>query len=722
MNPTYNRRILVIIFFISVIGFIGHSLKGQSFETWESYQGDDGRTGYSSLDQITKENVNQLEVAWTFRTGDLPENGGFSMMECNPIVVDDVMYVTSPTSKVIALRAATGEELWRFDPFDGERRRGLSRGVAYWEDGNRNGEAEKRILFTAGSYLYALDAASGTVITGFGEDGKVNLNVGLARDPSTISVRSTSPGSVYNNLLILGSSVGEGYGTPPGYVRAYDIRSGELRWTFHTIPQPGEPGYETWEKDSWKHIGGTNVWTGLSLDRERGIAYLPVASPNYDYYGARRKGKNLYSSSLVAVEAATGKPIWHYQTVHHDIWDYDLPAPPNLVTVQHDGKEVDAVAQITKTGFVFLFDRVSGESLFPIHEKKVPGSTLEGEEAWPTQPFPEKPAPFIRQHFREEDITDISPEAHAAVLAQFKHLRSEGLFTPPDTSGTILLPGSRGGGNWGGPAFDPATGILYISAKESPEIATMRKQKPEPDGVATLQSLGESYYLTNCATCHGKDQQGQPPAFPSLANINAQRSEEEVLNIIKNGGGRMPAFRNISQQEEKALIAYLFEQPSVENPEMIVVDSETEQVENERYINITGHGYFNDPDGYPAIKPPWGTLNAIDLNSGEYVWKIPLGVYPELVAKGIPPTGTENWGGPIVTAGGLVFIAATIDKKFRAFDKATGELLWETDLPTAGIAKPATYMSNGKQFVVIAAGGGRGTEPGDTYLAFALPD
>ena len=716
MNITYHRTIFIAIFLIIVVSSIGNSLKSQPFETWETYQGDDGRTGYSSLEQINKDNVDQLEVAWTFHTGDLSENDDYTLMECNPIVVDEVMYVASPKLKIIALQAATGKEIWRFDPFKGENLRGLCRAVTYWEE-NRSGEPDKRILFTAGSYLYALDATNGKIITDFGKDGKVSLNEGLARDPSKLSVKSNSPGAVYNNLLILGSSVGEGYGTPPGYVRAYDIRSGELQWTFHTIPQPGEPGYETWEKDSWKHIGGANVWTGLTLDKERGIVYLPVASPNMDYYGGRRKGKNLYGSSLVALDAATGEYLWHYQTVHHDIWDYDLPAPPNLVTMAHEGRETDAIAQVTKTGFVFLFDRVSGESLFPIHEKKVPKSTIEGEEAWPTQPFPEKPAPFIRQHFTEEDITDISPEAHEAVLKQFKKLRNEGMFTPPDTSGTLLLPGSRGGANWGGPAYDPTTDILYISAKETAEIATMKKEPIGTEKVTTLYKLGQNYYVTNCTACHGIDRQGQPPSFPSLVDVQARRSKEEILSTIKNGAGRMPAFKRISSQEQEALLAYLFEQ---KNSRKVV--TENKETDSMRYVNITGRGYFNDPDGYPAVKPPWGTLNALDLTTGDYVWKIPLGVYPELSAKGIPPTGTENWGGPIVTAGGLVFIAATVDKKFRAFDKATGQLLWETDLPTAGIAKPATYMSHGKQFVVIAAGGGRGTESGDAYIAFALPD
>jgi len=710
-----NYRKLLIFYVLIVLGFACTSPENEQFRNWEAYQGDKGRTGYSSLDQINKENVSQLEIAWTFNTGDLTD-GGFSMMECNPIVVDDIMYVTSPKLKVIALHADTGKEIWRFDPFNGEKGRGLSRGVTYWEEGE-----DKRILFSAGSYLYALNAENGQIITDFGIDGKVSLNDGLGRDSTKLSVRSTSSGAVYNNLLILGSSVGEGYGMPPGYVRAYNIKTGKLEWTFHTIPLPGEPGYETWEKDSWQNTGGANVWTGMTLDEERGIVYLPTGSPNYDYYGAKRKGENLYSSSLVALDAATGKHIWHYQTVHHDIWDYDLPAPPNLVTVKHEGNEVDAIAQITKTGFVFLFNRETGESLFPIHEKEVPTSIIKGEETWPTQPFPEKPAPFVRQHFTKEEITDISPEAHEAVLRQFEKMRSEGLFTPPDTAATILLPGSRGGGNWGGPAVDLASGVMYISAKESPEIATMREESQVPSKEATLLSLGESYYVTNCATCHGKDRKGQPPTFPSLENINANKTEEEVLNIIKKGGARMPAFANISGREERAIIAYLFNKKNDDIHEM-VIDQEQEKDKEERFINITGHGYFNDPDGYPAIKPPWGTLQALDLNTGEYLWKITLGAYPELLAKGIPPTGVENWGGPIVTAGGLVFIAATVDKKFRAFDKDTGELLWETDLPTAGIAKPATYMSNGKQYVVIAAGGGRGTKPGDAYIAFALPD
>ncbi|MCW9707955.1 PQQ-binding-like beta-propeller repeat protein [Fodinibius salsisoli] len=685
---------------------------------WATYKSDAASSSYSALRQIDKQNVDQLQVAWKYEVGDAEEEA-YSTIETNPLVVDDVLYGASPFLKVFALDAATGEELWRFDPFEGERASGYMRSVVYWEDGS-----DQRILFSAGTNLYALDASTGELITDFGNQGKVDLNVGLGRNPDEISVKASSPGIIHNDLLIMGSAVGEGYNAAPGHIRAYNVRTGEIKWTFHTIPQPGKPGAETWAggaPDSLQNRGGVNSWAGMSLDTERGIVYIPLGSPVYDFYGGDRKGKNLYGNSLLALNATSGEYIWHYQTVHHDLWDYDLPAPPNLVTVEHDGREIDAVAQVTKTGFTFVFNRETGEPLFPIEEKPFPASSIASEQTWPTQPIPTKPEPFVRQGLHKEDITTRTPEAHDSVQAKLQTYRNEGLFTPPDPKGTVLFPSTRGGANWGGAAYDPESGFLFINANETPEITTVKQVKREPAPGKSLFDRGKNFYLQNCATCHGGDLEGQHPIYPPLTNIAEQRSEEEVIEVIEQGGGMMPAFTNISDAEKEAIITFLYKQGENARADKEGVHQRVAESENEgRYINLTAYSRLEDPDGFPGVTPPWGTLNAINLNTGEIAWRIPLGTEPKLETKN--PTGLESWGGPIATAGGLVFIGGTKDKKFRAFDKDSGELLWETTLPTGGFATPSTYMSNDKQYVVIAVGGGRGTRPDDYYVAFTLPD
>ena len=682
--------------------------------TWEIYKGDAESSSYSALNQINTKNVNQLQIAWTFRPNDAPEGFYFGKYECNPIIIEDVMYATSARHLLYAIDAQTGEKIWSFDPFDGGRGGGVSRGVTYWEEGE-----DRRILFTAGNHLFAINAHTGKPIASFGQDGKVNLNIKQDEDTEAWVI-PTSPGIVYRDLLILGAEVSELYGAAPGHVRAFNIRTGELAWTFHTIPQPGEPGYETWPEDAWTYTGGANNWGGMSLDVKRGMVFVPLGSPTYDFYGANRKGKNLYGNCIVALEANTGKLIWHFQTVHHDLWDYDLPAPPNLVTVEKDGKKIDAVALTSKIGFLYVFNRETGEPLFPIEEREVPVSHLPGEEAWPTQPFPLKPAPYARQHMTQDDLTRFSPAAYDSLLQMFNSFRYEGLFTPPDPKGTLMLPGTRGGAEWGGAAYDPATGWLYINANESPEIAKVQKVKQEAQAEnQTVYERGKAFYQNFCASCHGTDRQGQPPTNPSLVDLQSRMTKEEALNKITIGGGRMPAFAKILKGQEEEIIAYLFEMKTnevtahIEEP--IAMDTAS------RYLNLTAYGYFRDPDRNPAIKPPWGTLNAINLNTGEYAWRIPLGNVPELQEDGAPPTGTENWGGPIVTAGGLVFIGATRDDKFRAFDKETGELLWETALPGGGYATPATYMCEGKQYIAISVSGGR-EEPDGYIIAFALPE
>ena len=682
----------------------------QPFTTWEVYRGDKGSTGYSALDQINRTNLDLLEVAWIYHTGDARE-GNRSTIQCNPIVVNGMMYVTSPQLKLIALDPLHGKDIWQFNPFVDEEATGVNRGVTYWEEDN-----DKRIFFSAGYCLYALNADDGSLLLNFGDSGKVDLRVGLGRDPAKLAVWATSPGIIYKDLLIQGTALGEGYDAAPGFVRAYNVRTGEIAWTFNTIPQPGEFGYDTWDKDSYKEAGGTNAWAGMSVDEERGMVFVPLGSPAFDFYGGNRKGTNLFGNCIVALDAQTGERRWHYQLVHHDLWDYDLPAPPTLVTIKNGQRKTDAVAQVTKMGMVFLFNRLSGEPLFPIKERAVPRSGLMGEAAWPTQPIPVKPAPFARQYFSESDITGISDSAHAFVKEKVKNAKMGPIFTPPDTNGVVQFPGTRGGAEWGGASFDPGTGVLYVNANEIPLLVKMKPIPVADDDAVT--SRGEKIYtLNNCTMCHGANRAGTA-VFPSLQQLSKKNSREQVAALLKKGKGQMPAYPNITNEDKKALIDFLFDaEQNRERTQTAATNAEQQY----RYVH-NGWTVLTDKEGYPGVKPPWGTLNAIDLNKGELLWKVPLGEYPELVKRGIPATGTQNLGGAVVTAGGLVIIAATFDEKLRIFDKHTGKLLWEYKLPAGGYATPATYMLNGKLYIVIAAGGGGkvGSLSGDAYVAFRL--
>jgi quinoprotein glucose dehydrogenase len=676
---------------------------------WPVYGGDHASSHYSPLDQINRGNVQRLRVAWVYHTGDARAPNR-SEIQCNPIVVDGVLYATSPGLRVFALRAGTGEEIWSFDPATtGVRPDHVNRGVTYWSDGD-----DRRILFTAGSRLFALDARTGRPVPGFGGGrGWVGLREGLGRDTAKLYVIATSPGVVYRDLLIQGTRVSESEGAAPGHVRAFDVRTGAVRWTFHTIPQPGEYGAESWPADGARRGGGANSWPGMSLDVERGVVYVPTGSPAFDFYGGDRPGANLFGNSLLALDAATGRRIWHFQTVHHDLWDRDLPAPPNLLTVTHDGRRVDAVAQITKSGFVFLFDRETGKPLFPVEERQVRASDLRGERSWPTQPVPLLPAPFGRQRFTEADVTDRTPEAHAAVLARLRTLRSDGQFVPPSLEGTVVFPGFDGGGEWGGAAVDPTRGVMYVNESEMPWIARMVEKAP------TADRSGAGVFAAECAGCHGPDRRGGDRG-PSLVDVGRRLGADEIRKVLETGRGFMPSFARLPTPQKEAVIAYLLGRAPAAPP----ATSEASSPDGEERVPYRFAGYerFLDPDGYPAVRPPWGTLNAIDLNRGTILWRIPLGTYPELIARGLPPTGTENYGGPLVTAGGLLFIGATRDEHFHAFDQETGQLLWETTLPAGGYATPSSYEVDGRQFVVIAAGGGKmGTKSGDAYVAFALP-
>lgn len=706
-----------LILCLSLISSCRPSEPGEdTYRTWRTYLGDKTSSQYSSLDQINRENVGRLAVAWTYRTGDLQQDEK-GQIQCNPVVVDGVLYGTTPRLKVFALDAATGNERWVFDPFAVgavQEGPGINRGVVYWSESDGS---SARIFMVAGSRLFAIGAATGELVASFGSEGSVDLRRGLDRDVTGLFITARTPGVIYRDLLILGSVVDEGPIAAPGHIRAFDVRTGALRWTFRTIPHPGEFGYDTWPDSAYLQVGGANAWTGLSVDEERGMVFIPTGSASFDFWGGNRIGENLFANSLIALNAATGERIWHFQTVHHDIWDRDLPAPPNLVTVHHGGREIDAVAQITKSGFVFLFDRESGEPLFPIEEKPYPASDLKGEATWPTQPLPTRPPPFSRQFFSEEEVTDISPESRAAVREQLKGRRFGGQFVPPSTQGTVIFPGFDGGGEWGGAAYDPNSGMLYVNANEMPWNLQMVELAPEGE------RTGADLYALHCAACHGPDRRGSAGgAFPSLIDVAIRLSPSEIEERITAGRGFMPSFAYLNPGERSAIITFVLEGADVPvAPRLEDEDDEGPVFSGSPYGHM-GYNRFLDPEGYPAVKPPWGTLNAIDLNKGEIVWTVRLGEREELTARGIPQTGTENYGGPVVTAGGLLFIGATNDERFRAFDKDTGELLWETRLPAGGYATPATYMIDGRQYVVIAVGGGKmGTKPGDSYVAFALP-
>jgi quinoprotein glucose dehydrogenase len=694
---------------------LGFTSRAAESTDWSSYLGDNERTHYSSLKQINARNVSKLQIAWTYHSGGARPDGR-SQIQCNPLIVAGVLYGTSPESVLFALDAATGKELWRFNPLRGggdHQALGVNRGVAYLADG-----ADKRILYSAGATLFAVNAADGKIIPSFGDAGRVNLKTGLGRDADQLYVIATTPGIVFGDLLIMGSRVAEGPGpSAPGHIRAYDIRTGKQTWIFHTIPQPGEYGHETWPADAWKFSGGANCWAGMALDEKRGIVFVPTGSAAFDFWGGNRLGQNLFANCLLALDAATGKRLWHYQFIHHDLWDRDPPAPPTLLRLKHNGKTVDAVAQVTKSGHVFVFNRETGAPLFPIEERAVPPSDLQGESAWPTQPIPLKPAPFARQVFSADEITDISPESHKTVLEKFVKVRPHVPFLPPSREGTIIFPGFDGGAEWGGAATDP-NGILYVNANEMPWILTMVETKSK-DGPGL--SSGAQIYSQICAACHGANRSGDPArAFPTLQNIGQKLKKPDIVQLLNTGKGMMPSVAFLSEEQKQAVAGFLLDEiPASRSADQ---PAASEDVLIREPYSHTGYNRWLDTNGYPAVKPPWGTLNAIDLNTGEFVWRTPLGELPELTARGIPPTGTENYGGPVVTAGGLVFIAASKDEMFRAFDQKTGRILWQTKLPAAGYATPATYSVNGQQYVVIACGGGKcGTKSGDAYVAFALP-
>ncbi len=758
---------------------------------WAVYDGGPGGDHYSTLTQINRSNVAHLVPVWRYDTG------GKGNMETNPIVIKGVLYAYTPTQKVIALNAATGKRIWQFD--SGIRGTQPVRGVAYWPGDSSH---SPRILAGIMQYLYCLNAKTGRPIASFGEHGRIDLRKNLRGNYRRQSTVLTSPGIIYKNLIIVGGRDPETHPAPPGDIRAFNVVTGRLVWRFRTIPRPGEPGYKTWPPDAWKTAGAANNWTGMALDTKRGIVYAPTGSAVMDFYGGDRAGNDLYANTILALDARTGRRIWDFQGVHHDIWDRDFPSPPALFTLTRNGRQTPALAQTTKQGFLFVFNRVTGEPLFPIHERPFPKSTVPGEVTSPTQPVPELPAPYGRQRLTADMLTTRTPAAHAWALKTFRTYRSDGQFLPFAVGRqTIVFPGFDGGAEWGGPAIDPSTDTIYINETEMAWTGGLKPASPSGDP-------GERLYQTQCAVCHGASRAGSPPQFPSLVGVEKRLPRKKIVAAIRSGTGRMPSFPNIQGDQLKELLAYLAKPVSNQHRKELAsipagpahdpageavykkqcsachgphleglaptfpallgvgarIDAQqaTTLIHNGKgrmpaqptltgaklaallhYLRIgerpsetsafppgtdrytfTGYHKFLDPDGYPAIAPPWGTLNAIDLKTGRYLWKIPFGEYPDLAVNGMPNTGSENYGGPVVTAGGVLFIGATVyDRKFRAFDTRTGKLLWQWTLPFAGMATPATYMVNGRQYVVIVSSGGRDPKSpvGGSYIAFALP-
>jgi len=699
-----------------------HFSNEKKYRGWEVYGGNKDNNHYSALTQIDTNNVAQLQIAWSYHTGD---SGSGTQMQVNPVIIENTLYGVSPKLKLFALDAATGKEKWLFNPVNENGTRGkgyfmmnVCRGVAYYSDG----KDDRRIFYSAGSQLYCIDALTGKPIPSFGENGKIDLHNDLGRDVKELYVSSTTPGIIYKDLIIVGTRVAEEAAAAPGHIRAYDVHTGKLRWIFHTIPQPGEEGYESWDnKEAYKHIGGANAWAGFSMDEEKGIVFAPIGSASYDFYGGKRLGNNLYANSVLALDALTGKLIWHFQTVHHDMWDRDLPTAPVLVTINKDGNKIEAVAQTTKSGFVFLFERKTGNPVYPVDEKQVPTETeLTGEKPSTTQPWPSLPLPFARQTMNEKDLNNLVPDSsYQDIKKRLASYKTGFIFNPPSKEGTVIFPGYDGGAEWGGPAFDPSTGILYVNASEMPWVLTMVDVKNKIDSNESNLQAGQRLYAATCMSCHGPQRQGGGN-YPSLIGAEKKYNEEQLIQLVSTGRRMMPALNQLSASEKKAIATFILDEKKSQN-EKFIAPAKPEDEWYKLPYSGTGYNKFLTKEGYPAVMPPWGTLNAIDLMTGQLVWKDTLGDNPELKARGIH-SGTENYGGPAITAGGLLFIAATSDAKFRAYNKRTGKLLWETDLPAAGFATPSVFEVGGKQFIVIACGGGKlGKHSGDSYVSFALP-
>ncbi len=698
--------------------------------TWSTYLGNADGSHYSALKQIDRSNVSRLQVAWSY------DSGTERPYEFNPIVVGRTMYVLAKNTSIVALDAATGKELWAYHSRNlGPQVEG-HRGINYWQSSDGS---DKRLLISFANNLEAINAATGQLITSFGKDGRVNLKEGLGRDPNTMpQIQSGTPGVVFADLIILGSSTGEDYGSPPGDIRAYDVRSGRMVWIFHTIPHPGEPGYETWPKDAWKSAGGVNCWGEMSLDQKTGIVYIPTGAPVYDFYGADRKGNNLFADSLLALNAQSGKLVWYYQLIHHDLWDYDAMAAPQLLTVRHDGEDIPIVAQASKQGFVYVFNRATGKPLWPIEERAVPGSNMPDEEASPTQPFPSAPPPFARQAFTVADLNPyiLSPADRALWKKVVENAVNHGLFTPPGVTDTIEMPGNHGGVNWGMTAANPADGTMYVVSMDIPAI--LKNERREPPSLWQIPSQaapavqGKAVYHVYCERCHGAERAGAPPAIPSLVNAPSVFGAQTIKGVVNYGLNDMPAFPDLTDRLLNNLLIYLSNPASAPDPIVSLNEPPATTGSGAREPVRYWSGYGLQPS---IIRPPWSVITAYDLNRGVIKWQVPLGNAPQGESEHLKDTGIMmSRNGPVVTASGLVFIATKGEGKLRAYDEENGKVLWETDLPAASEGVPAVYEVDGREYIVVCAASAKQTEiPRDgpeeqsaqpvprSYIAFALP-
>jgi quinoprotein glucose dehydrogenase len=697
----------------------------QNHRTWADYLGGNDSSHYSSLDQINRSNVAQLEVAWQYDTGDRTSYG------VNPLVVGNLIYVIAKNNSVVALNAATGQEVWTYD--SGEHN-GRHRGLNYWESKDHS---DRRLLMTYGDKLQAINATTGQLIDSFGDHGSVNLKEGLDVDPAIVTrIQSGTPGRVFENLIILGSSTGEAYVSPPGHLRAYNVITGKREWIFHTIPHPGEFGYDTWPKDAWKYIGGTNTWGEITIDEQRGIAYFPLGSPTYDFYGADRKGAGLFGDCLLALDARTGKYLWHYQLVHHDLWDYDAVAAPQLITVHHDGKDIDAVAQAGKQGFLYVFDRVTGKPIWPIEEKPVPRSDMPGEAAWPTQPFPTAPPPFARQKFTADDIDPfiLTPEQRATWKDRISSARNEGIYTPPGFRETVEMPGNNGGGNFWGTATDRATGTVYVVSKEVPALLKMLESPPgNGSGNAANANLstaqrGRLVFDANCRICHGADAKGEGVA-PSLVGVLERRGTDDTKKFIARGEGEMPSFA-LNEKSMADLLNFLSDPAAVPKAPAAASGSggrpARAEVPYPTGVEVPPVRYYTGYGLEPrVIGPPWSQLTAYDLNTGTIKWQIPYGDAAEAGPSDKPRGTIFERSGIAVTAGGLIFFAGN-DPVMHILDKDTGKELRSIKLPNGVQGVPVVYEVDGREYVAFCATGGDDVGSSQrgfphVYIAFALP-